>query len=339
MLIREVQDVEKSAFNSFAPHPLQSWEWGEFREKMGQKVLRLGVFDGKKLVSGYQATVHPIPHTQYSIIYLPKGPLPDKLMLESLAKIGKQENAIFVKMEPAIQKASGFENIHKFLLENNCRVGKPNFPKYTFYLDLTKKEEDLMQAMHPKTRYNLRLAQKYGVEVSEDNSPKAFETHLKLLLETIKRQGFYAHTPDYHRKMWEILQPAGIAHLLVAKYKKNPLVTWILFVFNKVLYYPYGSSSREYKEVMPSYTMMWEAIQFGKRQKCKIFDLWGTPGPNPSPSDPWFGFHRFKLGFSPELIEFIGTYDLVLNLYLYPLYNLADKFRWIFLRAKARLPF
>jgi len=339
MLIREVLEEEKTVFNRLALHPLQSWEWGEFRARIGQKVRRLGVFDGKKLISAYQVTIHQIPHTDYSVVYFPRGPLPDKTMLEALTKIGREENAIFVKMEPAIQKKSGFAEIDHFLKANNCRPGKPIFSKYTFWIDLTKKDADLLSAMHPKTRYNLRLAQKYGISVSEENSQEAFETHLKLHLETAKRQGFYSHTADYHRKMWEVLFPQKIAHLLIARYKGKPLVSWILFVFNNVLYYPYGGSSREYREMMPSYAMMWEAIQFGKKQGCSLFDLWGSLGPDPSPSDPWFGFHRFKMGFSPTLIEFIGAYDLVLNPPLYRLYHLADTVRWLFLRLKAKLPF
>lgn len=338
IITREVLKEEKEAFNKLALHPVQSWEWGEFREKLNQKVLRLGVFDGKKLLSGYQVTVHPIPKTNYSVIYLPKGPLPDKLMLETLTKFGKQENAIFAKIEPAVQKASGYEDIDRFLLENNCRHGKTLYTQHTFWLDLTKSEEELLSEMKEKTRYNLKLAQKRGVEVVEDNSPAAFEQHLKLLFETTRRQGFYAHTINYHRKMWETLQPAGIAHLLIAKHEGKPLATWVLFNFNKVLYYPYGGSSRELKELMPSYAMMWEAIKFGKKIGCQTFDLWGSLGPNPNPLDPWFGFHRFKLGFNPQLVEFIGTYDLVLNRPLYLAYNFADKFRWMFLKLKAKLP-
>ena len=90
---------------------------------------------------------------------------------------------------------------------------------------------------------------------------------------------------------------------------------------------------------MPSYAMMWEAIQFGKKQGCKLFDLWGTPGSDPSPNDPWFGFHRFKLGFGAKLVEFVGTYDLVIDHRLYPLLNLGNAMRWKLLRLKAKLPF
>ncbi|HJZ12319.1 MAG TPA: peptidoglycan bridge formation glycyltransferase FemA/FemB family protein, partial [Acidobacteriota bacterium] len=193
------------------------------------------------------------------------------------------------------------------------------------------------EIMKAKTRYNIGLAQRRGVRVSEDNSQQAFETYLRLTFETAKRQGFYAHDEAYHRQMWEELQPSGIAHLLTATWNENILVAWILFVFNGVLYYPYGASSNEHRNLMASNLMMWEAMRFGKRMTCQPFDLWGALGPQPDPKDPWFGFHRFKEGYGGNLIEFVGTYDLVLFPQLYSLVCFADDLRWKLLRFWARL--
>lgn len=336
MITREVFEEEKESFNNLAPHPLQSWEWGEFRQKTGVKVVRLGTFEGKKLIAGYQVTVHPIPYTPYTVIYFPKGPVSNQAMLEALVKLGQQEKAIFVKMEPQVEELSG-ETVKKFLLSSGCRPGKPLFTKYTFQIDLTKSETELMAQMKDKTRYNVRLAQKHGVIVKEDNSTQAFENYLRLTRETTQRQKFYAHSEKYHRLMWETLKVKNnrlTAHLLTATYQNEPLVTWIVFNFNNVLYYPYGASSTERRELMASNLMMWEAIRFGKKMGCQTFDMWGSLGPNPDPKDPWYGFHRFKEGYGGKLVEFIGTYDLVLNPTLYKLYNLADNLRWKFLRIK-----
>jgi len=343
MLVREVDDSEKKEFNEKALHPLGSWEWGEFRQKTGLKVLRLGVFDGKKLTSSWQLTVHPLPKIDYTILYFPKGPMPDKTMLNALTKVGKAEKAIFVKMEPHVggpikEGDKGFEEVKEFLLANGCRQGKSLFTPYTFWIDLTRSEEELLAGMKSKTRYNIRVAQRHGVKVQEDSSDKAFRTYLALLRETTKRQGFYAHTLDYHKKMWETLHPAGMAHLLTATYQGKVLVTWILFSFNGVLYYPYGASSSKHRNLMASNLVMWEAMRFGRNLGLKRFDLWGCLGPDPDPNDPWYGFHRFKEGYGGNLVEFIGTYDLALNPQLYSLYNLADTLRWKFLRFKARLP-
>ncbi len=308
-------------------HPLQSPEWGEFRKKTGVKVVTS---------EGLQLTIHRIPHLPWTIGYLPKGPLPTSKMLSKLAKIGREENCIFIQLEPAVIKTHNSELItHNLGLRPAAR---PLFTKNTFQLDLTQSEEELLKNMHPKTRYNIRVAQKHGVEVTEDNSDKAFETYLKLTRETTTRQKFYAHNEEYHQKMWQALKPTGIAHLLLAYYspktsnlKPIPLVAWIVFIYDGVLYYPYGASSDKYREVMASNLMMWEAIKFGKRMSCHTFDMWGSLGPNPDKNDPWYGFHRFKEGYGGKLVEFMGSFDLVINPFPYQFYKITDKLRWLFL--------
>jgi lipid II:glycine glycyltransferase (peptidoglycan interpeptide bridge formation enzyme) len=195
--------------------------------------------------------------------------------------------------------------------------------------------------MHPKTRYNLRLAEKKGVQITEDNSDKAFTQYLKLTNETTNRQRFYAHSENYHKLMWESLKQDGdldkeklSAHLFKATYNNQVLVTWVLFVYKDSLYYPYGASSSKNREAMASNLMMWEAIKFGKKLGLKKFDMWGALGQNPNSNDPWYGFHKFKEGYGGKHIEFVGSYDLVINKSLYYVYRIVNSLRWIILRFK-----
>ncbi len=187
--------------------------------------------------------------------------------------------------------------------------------------------------MHPKTRYNIRVAQKHGVEVTEETGDKAFEQYLKLTKDTTKRQGFFAHSEQYHRHMWEALK-GKIAYLFIARYKGKTLVAWVVFVYNDTLYYPYGASSVEHRETMASNLMMWEVIRWAKRKNLKKFDMWGALSENPSEHDPWFGFHKFKQGYDPKHVEFVGSYDLVIKPFWYELYKIADKIRWIILNLR-----
>lgn len=332
MIIREVLPEEKEKYNLVVNHPLQSWEWGEFRQKTGLKIIRLGEFKKKDLIRAYQLTIHSLPKTSFTIGYLPKGSKPDRTMIKTLKDVGKENNCLFIKLEPNKVKNPQTPQIPQ--LPNLLPSPKPLFTKYTFQIDLTQSEEELLRNMKPKTRYNVRLAQKKGVTISEDNSDQAFKTYLKLLKETTQRQNFYAHDENYHRLMWETLEPAGTAKLLKAQYQGKPLVIWILFHWHDTLYYPYGASSNQHKEVMASNLIMWEAIRFGQKLGCQVFDLWGCLGPDPDKKDPWYGFHRFKEGYGPKLIEFIGSYDLVFHSHLYQLYNLADSLRWKFLRLR-----
>jgi lipid II:glycine glycyltransferase (peptidoglycan interpeptide bridge formation enzyme) len=219
------------------------------------------------------------------------------------------------------------------------RAAHPLFTKHTLQIDLTKSEEDLLKAMHPKARYNIKIAQKHDVRVQEESTEKAFKKFWELTQETTSRQHFFAHTKSYHLKQWGTLphtikQNSLSSHLLTATYQGKILTAWILFIFKNALYYPYGASSHEHRETMHSTLMMWEAMRFGKNHKLQTFDLWGAAAPNTPESDPWFGFTQFKERFGPEKVEFVGSYDLVINPFLYQGYKIADKLRWLLLRLR-----
>lgn len=335
MTVREVSPKDKSSYDNLVTHVIQSWEWGEFRKKMGIDVVRLGEFEGKKLTSAYQLTFHPVPFFKnITIGYFPKGPMPTKTMVNSLIDLGAKKRATFIKIEP-LQQASG--QAHDKLLSLGLVGSKKSlFTKYNFLVDLTKSEDQLLASMHPKTRYNIKLAQKKGVKVYDSTADSDFKTYLKLYFETTKRQKYFGHSPAYHQKVWETLEPAKMARVLIGEYQKKALVAWLLLNFGDTLYYPYGGSSTEYKDVMASNLVAWEAIRLGKRLNFKTFDMWGALPPDTDKTNPWYGFHRFKEGYGGNHVEYIGTWDLVLRPRLYTTLNLADKLRWVYLKSKFR---
>src|SRR3989344_5707281 len=284
--VRLLTDHDKASFDRISTHPVQSWEWGDFRKEYGNRVVRVGVFiqrgkrDLERLVEGHQITIHRLPHTSYSVAMLLKGPVPSGQVVEFLKDFGKSE-------------------------------------------------EELLGGFHPKTRYNIRVAERHGVRVVEEDTRKAFEKYLTLTEQTAGRQNFFAHTERYHKLMWKHLCPSGIAHLLSAKYQGKTLISWIMFVWHDTLYYPYGASSDKHRNVMAANLMMWEAIKFGKSLGLRKFDLWGR--------EEGRGFTKFKEGYNPEVVEFVGTWDLVISKKLYPVYRAVEDIRWKLL--KLPLPF
>ncbi len=335
----DISENKKDEYNSVVSHPLQSYEWGEFRKLTGVKVVRRALIKNGKIQIGFSLTIHKVPKTKYTIGYLPKGDKPSRELLEELKRVGKENNCIFIQLEPNVLKADSLK-----LKADSLRGSfHPLFTKFTFILDITKSEEELLKNFHSKTRYNIKVAQKHNVAVSEKKSQKDFDEYLRLTKETTSRQKFYAHTPDYHKKMWQTLsqkaevrsQETGLsAHLLTAVYQKKTLTSWILFVFRDTLYYPYGASSSEHRNVMASNLIMWEAIKFGKNLGLKKFDMWGALGVDPNPKDPWYGFHKFKEGYGATHTEFVGSYDFVINPTIYQLYKVADRARWLYLRIR-----
>jgi len=302
--------------NKIATHPLQTSAWAEFRKKWGNEVLETeyGIL-----------TLHKLPFTKYKIGIFEKGPVPTKSMLIDLKQLGKEKGLVFIKLEPNCPKSP---KLTELMLSEGGVPGKTVFTPTTFWIDLTPTGENLIKSFSSKTRYNIRLSEKRGVTVKEDNSDEAFEKYLDLTRETINRQGFYAHTEKYHRLMWSILKKAGIAHLMTATYRGEIITTWILFAWKDFLYYPYGASTEKYKEVMANNLMMWNAIKFGKKLGLTTFDLWGR--------EEGKGFTKFKEGYNPKVIEFLGTWDLIINKPMYWVYKIGEWIRWPTLKVAAR---
>lgn len=324
----------KSIYNGAATHPLQSWEWGEARRKMGIDVLRIGEFDSSSLKNIFQVTFHSVPYTNFTVGYLPRSVIPSERVLDVLKQEGRRRNAVFIKIEPYIMKSQDSERpqITHYQLPIT-KSNHPLFPKWTIQLDVAKSEEQLMKNMKSKTRYNIRLAKKKGVVVREMTSKEAFDIFAKLYFETCRRQKYYGHNYKYHKTIFETLKNK-ISHILIAYYKNTPLSVYEIFIFNDVLYYPYGGSSIEHRNLMASNLLMWEVIRFGKKRGCKVFDMWGSLSPSYDRSAKWAGFTRFKEGFGGEFVELVGSYDLVLNHLLYNVYNIIYQLRTTILSWK-----
>ena len=305
-------------------HPLQTKAWAEFRAEWGNEVL-----DSKHGI----LTLHRIPFLNKKIGMFIRGATPTEAMLRDLKKIAREHNLIFIKLEPNVRKT---EKLVTLMKEGGAVEGKTLFTPTSFWIDLTKSEEELLKSFHSKTRYNIRYAERQGVVVEEDNSDRAFDKYIELMRETVERQKFYAHSEKYHRLMWDHLHKAGVAHLLVAKHNPTSpkaslgardkiMTTWVLFKSKDALYYPYGASTFDDKNLQANSAMMWAAIKFGKKHKLKYFDLWGR--------EEGKGFTRFKEGFSPEVVEFLGTWDLITSPFYWP-YRVAEFLRWRILRIR-----
>ncbi|MFH0773307.1 MAG: peptidoglycan bridge formation glycyltransferase FemA/FemB family protein [bacterium] len=305
--------------NNMANHPMQSWEWGEARKKMG---IRVEKFVENENI--FQFTVHPIPYSPFSVGYLPRSVIPTEVVLKRLYEFGKNNGLLFIKIEPY----TPYESNVKFDISNLKLIpsSHPLFPEWTQTLDISPPEDSLLKKMKPKTRYNIRLADKKGVVVKDMSSEEGYAIFEKLYFETCKRQGYQGHTPSYHRTIWESLKNSQ-AHVLIAFLGEIPLAAYELLFFKKRMYYLYGGSSLLYKNVMAPNLLMWEAIKRGKNLGAETFDMWGSLQPTYSITHPWAGFTRFKQGYGTQFTHLAPSYDLVIHPFLYSIYSFVYKLR------------
>lgn len=328
MIVKLISDTfNPTLYNLTTQHPLQSWEWGEARKKTGIDILRIGEFDGNDLKKSYLITLHKIPYTSYQIGYIPRSLIPTKELIEFLKNQKISKKVIFYKFEPYEKKTIKIEQD----LSSLTKSSKPLFTPWTILLDISKSKEELNKNLKPKTRYNIKLAQKKGVIVKEESNQKGYKIFEKLYFETTKRQGYHGHDKNYHEAIWNSLK-GKMSNILIAYYKNEPLSAYELFIFKNRGYYVYGASSDKYRNLMASNLLMWEALMFCKNKGCTSFDMWGSLPKNYSQNHPYAGFTRFKEGYGGDFVEMIGSFDFIVKPFIYRLYNFAYFLRKMYLK-------
>ncbi|ADN01302.1 lipid II:glycine glycyltransferase FemX [Spirochaeta thermophila] len=211
-------------------------------------------------------------------------------------------------------------------------------PPSTVLVDLCLSDEDLLSSMHHKTRYNLRLAQKKGVVVREEGE-EALPLWYRMYEETARRDRIAIHSFEYYAHLfrlartWEGPKPRVV--LFMAYHEGEPLAGNIMALYRERAVYLYGASRSQKRNLMPTYLLQWEAMQWAKGEGALTYDLYGIP-PTPDPSHPMYGLYRFKTGFGGRIVHRAGCWDLPLSP-LYGLYRTAERVREVYYKRVRKL--
>jgi peptidoglycan pentaglycine glycine transferase (the first glycine) len=310
-------------------HVLQSWEWGECKVRFGWCVERLVWEKDNFQIAAAQLLRRTIRIGPVSaaVIYLPKGPLLDwrdapvrELVLSDLEKIARKERAIQLKIDPDLAVGRGIPDIGensanpageetlRWLGRRGWRFSAEQVQfRNTVLLDIRPGEDALLAGMKQKTRYNIRLAQKHGVEIrpgSEGDLPML----ARMYSETADRDGFVIRSMEYYLDVWGAMLQAGLAQPLVAEVEGLPVSALILFHFGDRGWYLYGMSRALHREKMPNHLLQWEAIRWLRSRGYAYYDLWGAPDEF-TENDRLWGVLQFKLGFGGEVVRYAGAWD------------------------------
>ena len=336
--------VKKEEWNRFILENsgsfLQSFEWGEFQQKSGKEVARVCIQEDGRILLAAQIMRYSLPLGK-NYIYIPYGPVISKntnnspelinFLVSELWQsniIGK--GTIFLKVEPdeifvPDLATAGFKKSDKDVQARE-----------TLIADISKPEEELLARMKQKTRYNINLARRHGVEIiSIDDEKKAKETFLSLLFETAKRNNFRTHPEKYYIEMMEMFLNNRVAgeffseRLFFARYQGKITAAALIGFFGGRATYLHGGSSDEYKNIMAPYLLHWEIMREAKRLGCFEYDFWGivTDKTDSKQKQKWEGFSRFKMGFGGRIVEYQGAYDLAFDKIWYNTYRLVRKIK------------
>jgi lipid II:glycine glycyltransferase (peptidoglycan interpeptide bridge formation enzyme) len=324
MEIKTLTIEEFDAFTKSQPHSqfLQSSAWQVLDH--GDWVL-LGVMADFGEILAVCAFKGQSLFARFKYIYAPRGPVvkedldsrEKKSVLEFLLESLKKKNPMtcFLRLEPVI-RTKDFRQITAGVA--GWRESIALQPAQTLILDLALSEDELLASFHQKTRYNIRLAQKKGLQVIFDDS-RYNEKFLDLMEQTGERDSFKIHSRAHYRRL--LADRSGLLRLGVAVYHGRVLAAGLFAAYGDTFTYVHGASSNEERQLMAPYTLQWEAIRLAKRSSYRFYDFFGID------EKKWPGVTRFKLGFGGETLVYAGTNDYVLRPVIYNFYKMLRKLR------------
>ena len=211
----------------------QSIEWGKVKEAWKNEIV-LSKDEKGKIVGAISVLIRKMPIFG-NFMYISRGPICDihdeKVLSDlndGLKELAKRYKAFTLKWEPDIK--SDDEEFRKiatklgFKIKDDAKDFSEGIqPRYVFRLDIKNKTEDEVFAnFHSKTRYNIRLAKKKGVEIKEGTREDLKDFH-NIMVETGKRDNFIIRSLSYFEKMYDELVPKGHMKLLMAYYEGKPI--------------------------------------------------------------------------------------------------------------------
>lgn len=194
---------------------------------------------------------------------------------------------------------------------NLRKSGTNILPANTLYLDLQPELNTILERMKPKTRYNIKLAQKKGVTVRIADLTD-LNIWYNLYTETANRNGIHLNDFKYFEavlstKADATKSPAKVFYL-IAEIDNKPLAAMFLIISGNRSSYLYGASSNSNRNFMAPYALQWFAIKLSKEKGCKEYDMFGV-SPNNDVSHPLYGLYKFKTGFGGEIFHSLGCWD------------------------------
>lgn len=329
MEINFIDENRKEIWNEFVIKNngsfLQSFEWGEFQKQFFRKVWRIEINKNDKKILEAQVIKEKV--LPFSFFYIPYGPVFNKdvsseekkdsfnCLLKNIEIIAKNERATFLRLEPIV-------SLPKSEIFNFTTALKRVQPQKTLILNLEKSEEEILNNINKKTRYNIRLARKKGVEIKilDDYS----DIFYHLLGKTRERQGFSPYLEKHYKKIFKVGSDDFKIKMFLAEYQEKVIVASIIVFFGNRVISLHSGSDHKYRALKGADLLRWNIILYAKKMNYKIFDFWGID------EKKFPGVTSFKRGFGGEEIEYPLGIDIIFNNIWYQIYRIIRKIKRIF---------
>ncbi len=329
MPILDVNDKEKvDKYNEFLrknnASVMQDLRWGLVKSDWITKAVYLEENDN--IIASMTILLKKVPIFNSYLLYSPKGPVCDITNIDKVTKLVKEADILAREYKAYVLKFDPecifSESLKKLYIDNKFKVTLDIHniiqPRYNMVLDIKdKKEEDLLKQFARKTRYNIKVAIRNDVTIRYSRDEEDLKTFYELYKTTTIRDKIGRRPYEYFQKMLEAFTENEI-RIYIAEHEEDKLASAIAINYGKKIFYIYGASSNEKRNLMPNYLMQWEMIKWGIENKCNKYDFGGVfEFTNEN------GLYKFKSGFCKKegATKYIGEIDKVYKPVIYFIYT------------------
>ncbi len=329
MPILDVNNKDKvDKYNEFLKNHnasvMQDLRWGLVKSDWITKAIYLEENDN--IIACMTILLKKTPIFNSYLLYSPKGPVCDITDIDKVTKLVREVDILAKKYKAYVLKFDPecifSETLKKLYIDSNFKVTLDVHniiqPRYNMVLDIKdKKEEDLLKQFSSKTRYNIKVAIRKGVTIRYSRDEEDLKAFYELYKITTIRDNIGCRSYDYFKKMIYAFTENEI-RIYVAEHEGDKLASAIAINYGKRIFYIYGASGNEKRNLMPNYLMQWEMIKWGIENKCNNYDFGGVfEFTNEN------GLYKFKSGFCKKegATEYIGEIDKVYKPIVYFMYT------------------
>ncbi len=211
-------------------------------------------------------------------------------------------------------------------------------PPDSTLVDLTGTEEEILEKMHSKWRYNIRLSERKGVTVkrylgNDINLSEKLDKFYELTKITNARDGNASHAKAYYLDLIKSSaeeiskgRDVPVISLYIAEHEGEEIASIMTLFSHDEAIYLYGASSNNKRNLMPNHLLQWTAMKDAKAYGSKYYDMYGMPPEGKDENHPMHGLYMFKANFGGRNIHRTGSWDVPLKP-VYRCYSAAEKLR------------
>jgi lipid II:glycine glycyltransferase (peptidoglycan interpeptide bridge formation enzyme) len=198
-------------------------------------------------------------------------------------------------------------------------------PRAEWLLDISGEQEVIWMGMHKHARYNVRLAERAGAQISFYAPSEApLDTFFTLMQTTAGRDEFSIQSRSYYEAVLQSI-PSDSGFVAICTIDSKPATASIFAAYGDTLHYVFSGSSNDFRKIAPPYFVIWNTILEARKQGLRTLNFGGIT--DSVKSTHLQGVTSFKKRFGGYEITHPNPVDLVYKPFKYTLFSWYKRIR------------